>query len=206
MDRRLRQRSGTAHAWRDLGCFLLALRGKRGRGHPGDGRRLGGRRRNGRRRNHRTGWLGCQRGTPASEAGLIAPGGGGTAATDGGLGTVTPGPETGADGATATGGAPTAGGGVGANGNTAGIEGGFGATGGVTVCPATGATPGGLGSGGIGGGTTDADWAAVEPGGFCTGLGGRFIIAVSRGLDDNGWPSRRGGRTMRTVSFLGSDI
>lgn len=36
------------------------------------------------------------------------------------------------------------------------------------------------------------------------GLGGRLIMAASRGLAAAGLPSVRGGRTMRTVSFLGS--
>jgi hypothetical protein len=36
------------------------------------------------------------------------------------------------------------------------------------------------------------------------GFGGRLTIAASRGLAVPGFPSRRGGRTMRTVSFLGS--
>jgi hypothetical protein len=36
------------------------------------------------------------------------------------------------------------------------------------------------------------------------GFGGRLIMAASRGLAAPGLPSRRGGRTMRTVSFLGS--
>ena len=36
------------------------------------------------------------------------------------------------------------------------------------------------------------------------GLGGRLIMAASRGLAAPGLPSRRGGRTMRTVSFFGS--
>lgn len=36
------------------------------------------------------------------------------------------------------------------------------------------------------------------------GFGGRLIIAASRGFAAPGLPSRRGGRTMRTVSFFGS--
>ena len=39
-----------------------------------------------------------------------------------------------------------------------------------------------------------------------TGFGGRLIIAVSRGLEAMGEPSRRAGRTILTVSFLGSAI
>ena len=37
-----------------------------------------------------------------------------------------------------------------------------------------------------------------------SGLGGRLIMAASRGLAAPGLPSRRGGKTMRTVSFFGS--
>ena len=37
-----------------------------------------------------------------------------------------------------------------------------------------------------------------------SGFGGRLIIAASRGLAAPGLPSRRVGKTMRTVSFLGS--
>jgi hypothetical protein len=36
------------------------------------------------------------------------------------------------------------------------------------------------------------------------GFGGRFTIAASRGFAAVGPASRRGGRTMRTVSFFGS--
>ena len=39
-----------------------------------------------------------------------------------------------------------------------------------------------------------------------TGFGGRLIIAVSRGLEATGCPSRRAGSTIRTVSFFGSAI
>ena len=86
-------------------------------------------------------------------------------------------------------------------------------------------TPGAAGGLGVSteepGGTVEADEvtggiAGVETGGvpgggvatagFWTGLGGKLIIAVSRGLDARGLPSRRGGRTIRTVSFLGSGI
>ena len=51
-----------------------------------------------------------------------------------------------------------------------------------------------------GGGTTD------DPPGTGTGFGGRLIIAVSRGLEAMGEPSRRAGRTILTVSFFGSAI
>lgn len=132
----------------------------------------------------RPGGLGASGGTPANEAGLAVPGGGGTPATEGGFGIeMAPGipeAEGGADGAAAIGGE------VGAGGTTPGIEGGFGATGGVAVWPAIGETPGGLGSGGIGGGATEGGCVEIDPGGFWTGLGGRFIIAVSRELDDSG--------------------
>jgi hypothetical protein len=53
----------------------------------------------------------------------------------------------------------------------------------------------GFGGGGMLGGAI----AAVG-----SGLGGRLIIAASRGLAALGFPSRWGGRTMRTVSFFGS--
>jgi hypothetical protein len=38
------------------------------------------------------------------------------------------------------------------------------------------------------------------------GLGGRLIMAASRGFAALGALSRRGGRTIRTVSFFGSFI
>ncbi|HEY5705381.1 MAG TPA: hypothetical protein VIS96_07390 [Terrimicrobiaceae bacterium] len=102
-------------------------------------------------------------------------------------------------------------GGFGAAGATPAIEGGLGATGGVDNPGAFGANegiPGGFGSGEIPCGSPGEGGTAADSGvaAFGTGLGGRLIIAVSRGFDARGWPSRRGGRTMRTVSFLGSDI
>lgn len=72
----------------------------------------------------------------------------------------------------------------------AGIEGGLGAEG------AEGITVGGLRPTG----------AVGAPPGTGTGFGGRLIIAVSRGLEATGVPSRRAGRTILTVSFLGSAI
>jgi hypothetical protein len=100
--------------------------------------------------NTEPGALGAGGGAPASEAGLVALGGGGTAATDGAFGTETPAPaEGGVEGAAEIGA-------EGGGGTTPGIGGGFGARGGVTVWPVVGETPEGLGSGGIGGGTTDA--------------------------------------------------
>jgi hypothetical protein len=151
------------------------------------------------------GGFGASGGTPASDAGFDSVGGG-TPTTEGGFGGGTiPGPpaEAGVDGAAMIGGDPIAEGGLGATGAIPGVEGGLGTADGVAG-PATAKIPGGLG----GWDAVGAGWAEMDPGvlGFWTGFGGRFIIAVSRGPDDKGWPSRRGGRTMRTVSFLGSDI
>jgi hypothetical protein len=70
---------------------------------------------------------------------------------------------------------------------------GFGGGGGKAEPVATG-TPGFGGAGMVGG----------APAMVGRGLGGRLIMAASRGLAAPGFPSRRGGRTMRTVSFLGS--
>jgi hypothetical protein len=107
------------------------------------------------------GGFGAGGGTPANEAGLTAPGGGGTAATEGAFGM-----ETGTPGAGAAG-VATAERGFGAGGGTTpGMDGGFGATGGVTVGPPIGETPGGLGSGGIGGGATEPGCVEIDPGGF----------------------------------------
>ena len=106
-------------------------------------------------------------------------------------------------------------GGFGATGNTGGlgappaIEGGFGAAGGdenPTLGGTFGArdgTLGGLGTAEIAGPSGPAEAGSA---GLGTGFGGKLIIAVSRGPEAAGWPSRRGGRTIRTVSFLGSDI
>ena len=95
-----------------------------------------------------------------------------------------------------------------------GAEGGFGIPG----------AEGGLGIAGIDGGFGTAGMPGIEVGGFSprgaeggggtagdppetgTGFGGRLIIAVSRGLEAMGEPSRRAGRTILTVSFLGSAI
>ena len=72
------------------------------------------------------------------------------------------------------------------------------------------ANPGGLGrpeveggvkpDGGLGGAIGEGAPGAVG------GLGGRFTITLSRGVLTDGVPSLRGGRTIRTVSFLGSDM
>jgi len=75
---------------------------------------------------------------------------------------------------------------------TAGMEGGRGIAG----------TP--IAEGVIGAGMSGADEAFG--GGTRTGFGGRLIMAVSRGLEVTGPPSRRAGRTIRTVSFFGSGI
>jgi hypothetical protein len=65
--------------------------------------------------------------------------------------------------------------------------------GGGTIPP----NPGGLIPVGGGGTTVLFIWA---------GLGGRLIMAASPVPEARGCPSRRLGRTMRTVSFFGSDI
>jgi hypothetical protein len=78
----------------------------------------------------------------------------------------------------------------------AGIDGGFGSVG-IPGTEAGGFNPPGM----TGGGGTTGD-----PVGTGTGFGGRLIIAVSRGLDAMGEPSRRAGRTILTVSFFGSAI
>lgn len=84
-----------------------------------------------------------------------------------------------------------------------GIVGGLGTTGagGTTgVAAADGAGMAGLlTTGGTAG-------AAEGAPGTSMGFGGRLIIAVSRGLEATGVPSRRAGRTILTVSFLGSAI
>jgi hypothetical protein len=108
-------------------------------------------------------------------------------------------------------------------------EGGFGKEGTAgTAGGAGGTTPpaieGGLGiDGGTEGGCGAAGTGGIEDGGFNplgeagggitgdppatgTGFGGRLIIAVSRGLEAMGEPSRRAGRTILTVSFFGSAI
>jgi small subunit ribosomal protein S14 len=94
--------------------------------------------------------------------------------------------------------AATAGFGTGAGTTTDGL-GGMGADaaaggGGIPGTEGAGGRPGLGGAGMVGGAPTMVG----------RGLGGRLIMAASRGLAAPGLPSRRGGRTMRTVSFLGS--
>jgi len=134
-------------------------------------------------------------GTPATDGafgadGITVPGGfgasggtpdlgepGGTPTTEGGFG--------------ATGGTE---GGLGAEGATPAIEGGLGAASGADN-PTTGGAfgakegyPGGLGTGGNAGGSPPEGDAETDSGtpGFCIGLGGRLIIAVSRGFGASG--------------------
>ncbi len=75
-----------------------------------------------------------------------------------------------------------------------GIEGGLGIAGGGGVRP-DGA-----------GGRRPKGAAGAEPPATGIGLAGRLIIAVSRGVEATGRPSRRAGRTILTVSFFGSAI
>jgi hypothetical protein len=77
-----------------------------------------------------------------------------------------------------------------------------GADGGFGIEGAAGMEIGGFNPAGTAGGVA-RDGAEPETG---TGFGGRLIIAVSRGLEAMGEPSRRAGRTILTVSFLGSAI
>ncbi len=81
------------------------------------------------------------------------------------------------------------------------------AVGGFGITGMDGPAPdGGLGIVGAVGGLSPGelpDTMAPETG---TGFGGRLIIAVSRGLEAIGAPSRREGRTILTVSFFGSAI
>ena len=145
-----------------------------------------------------------------AEAGLGAAGADGTpgtggfsAAGAGGLGA-------------AAGPVPNGLGGRGAAVGAAGAPGGFGmaGAGGVAVIPGLGMDGMANGLGGAGGmippgvagvsafgGEGMVGGAPVAVG---RGFGGRLTIAASRGLAVPGFPSRRGGRTMRTVSFLGS--
>ena len=132
----------------------------------------------------------AERGMPGLTGAGPTPGGLGMPMTLGGLAT---------EGGTAEGGLgiPEIDGGLGIPGTAGGAAGatpmgGIGAAGGGTGAPTGGAEGGGTAAGG------------VIPGGFGIGLGGRLIIAVSRGVDAKGWPSLRGGRTIRTVSFFGS--
>jgi len=115
-------------------------------------------------------------------------GGLGIEGADGGLGT-----EGGVGGMTG----PPADGGLGID----GTDGGFGMVGmdgGFGIAGAAGTEADGAGMVGLAA-------AGVEPG-TSVGFGGRLIIAVSRGLDATGVPSRRAGRTILTVSFFGSAI
>ena len=141
--------------------------------------------------------------TPAADGGFGMDGAAGALGIDGAAGTAAEG-GLGIDGAatgtgtTGLGIAETAAG-AGTEGLRAGAvgtaEGGFGmpaATGLGIPGAEAGFIPGG------GGGTT-----ALRA---CTGLGGRLIIAASPEPGVSGAPSRRLGRTMRTVSFFGSDI
>jgi hypothetical protein len=143
------------------------------------------------------GALGAAGGTWADDGGTVEGGIGGLGAmggtvAEGGFGNDGTAGATGADGRTCGTTVPAADGGMG----IAGIDGGLGATG------IPGIEPGGLKPTGMtgGGGTTE------DPPGTGTGFGGRLIIAVSRGLEAMGEPSRRAGRTILTVSFLGSAI
>lgn len=85
--------------------------------------------------------------------------------------------------------------GVGATGP--GEDGGFGSVEGGLGSPpgAGGVSP----DGGLGGAMGAAPGAVG-------GLGGRFNITFSRGVLEPGVPSLRGGKTIRTVSFFGSDM
>ena len=117
---------------------------------------------------------------------------------------------------TAAGPVPNGLGGRGAAVGAASAPGGFGmaGAGGVAVIPGLGMDGMANGLGGAGGmippgvagvsafgGEGMVGGAPVAVG---RGFGGRLTIAASRGLAAPGFPSRRGGRTMRTVSFLGS--
>lgn len=134
----------------------------------------------------------------ATGAAVTGFGAGGTAAT-GGLGAGTGMPAAGLGGMGGVAGAAGApgGGGMAAAGaaglGMAGMLKGLGGGGG-TAEPGAGGIPGLGGAGMVGG----------APAAVGRGLGGRLIMAASRGLAAPGLPSRRGGRTMRTVSFLGS--
>jgi len=152
------------------------------------------------------GGLGAEGGTEAAGGITGAPGGFGAAGgIVGGLGI-----EGAAGGAGGSIEAPLVGGfgiegimgGFGAKG-IEGIVGGFGIVGAGGAIGAAEAAGAGIVGLLIAGGTADAGAGAP---GTSMGLGGRLIIAVSRGLEATGMPSRRAGRTIRTVSFLGSAI
>ena len=126
--------------------------------------------------------------TGAGEGGATTPGadgGFGIPGADGGLGI--PGTDGGF-------GIPGADGGLG----IAGIEDGGRGTAGIPGIDVGGFSP----TGAVGGGGETAE----DPPDTGMGFGGRLIIAVSRGLEAMGDPSRRAGRTILTVSFLGSAI
>ena len=100
------------------------------------------------------------------------------------------------------GGAGGAMGGAGMEGTEGAATPGLGMTGmlkGLGGCGAP-ASPGAGGMTGLGG----AGMVGGVPAMVGSGFGGRLIMAASRGLAAPGFPSRRGGKTMRTVSFLGS--
>jgi len=90
----------------------------------------------------------------------------------------------------------------------AGATGADGAMGGFNPAGASGAEGGfgGVRPTGGEGGLSPAGGSGAPPVGAGTGFGGRLIMAFSRGFPAADCPSRRGGRTMRTVSFFGSLI
>ncbi len=159
------------------------------------------------------GGLGTAAGAPGIGSGF-AVGGAGTAAADGAEGLGMEGTEgaVGTEGAAGTGGLTD--GGVTAEIGGFGIaetEGGAGTAGLGTAIP--GMAEGGLGMAEATGFGTAGTAEGFRPGGggtteafTGTGLGGRLIIAASPEPGPTGAPSRRFGRTMRTVSFFGSDI
>ncbi len=143
------------------------------------------------------GALGAAGGTGADDGGTVEGGIGGLGAmggmvAEGGFGNDGTAGRTVADGRTGGTTDPPADGGVG----IAGIDGGLGGTG------IPGIEPGGFSPAGMTGGGGTAE----DPPDTGTGFGGRLIIAVSRGLEAMGEPSRRAGRTILTVSFFGSAI
>jgi hypothetical protein len=90
----------------------------------------------------------------------------------------------------------------------AGATGADGAMGGFNPAGASGAEGGFGGVRPIGGegGLSPAGGSGAPLVGAGAGFGGRLIMAFSRGFPAADCPSRRGGRTMRTVSFFGSLI
>ena len=126
------------------------------------------------------GAAGAAGGVEGGVGGLIPP-------TEGGLGGATgaaPGTDGGLGGA--TGAVPGTEGGLGIDGATA--EAGWGAAGAGTAGAGGvgGLTLTGGGTGAAEGGTAGAGAGGTVPAAFCTGFGGRLIIAVSRGLDAKG--------------------